>query len=29
MEMPIGEFYAWIKVMNAEIKRENDEISKK
>lgn len=25
MEMPIGEFYAWIEVMNAEVKRENDE----
>jgi hypothetical protein len=25
MEMPIGEFYAWIKVMNAEVKRENEE----
>jgi hypothetical protein len=26
MEMPIGEFYAWIKVMNAEIERENKEV---
>ena len=25
MEMPIGDFYAWIRVMNAEIERENKE----
>jgi hypothetical protein len=25
LELPMGEFYAWIKVMNAEVDRENKE----
>ena len=28
MEMPIDEFYEWVQVMNAEIKRENKELEK-
>ena len=28
LELPIGEFYEWIKVMNAEIKRETRELEK-
>ena len=28
MEMPLSEFYAWVAVMNSEIKRETEEMKK-
>ena len=28
LELPVGEFYSWMKVIGLEIKRENDEIKK-
>jgi hypothetical protein len=28
LELPVGEFYAWMEVIGSEIKRENDEIDK-
>lgn len=27
MELPIGEFFEWLSIINGEIRRENDEIS--